>query len=249
MCKSLNSASRCRYAQRLKHYVFSVVILMAVWLADSTLFAAPITFHFDATISSIQGDVPSLNLPFPLVLGQSIAGSYSFADVQDIADIFLQPQLGKQGHLDVEIEGTKIFALINSGELNGGGPVDIDNPPPAARSSIFLGYFSPTNAFPGWGGSVSGHPFDSRLWLVGPEGTISGPESLLDFDKWQAQTILRRIDLEFGYFESGTFKSVIVKAPINNFSLVPEPPLCECVLVLLLVTGGYLRRSPRFRTC
>ena len=229
MCENLNSASRCRYAQRLAHYVLFIVVLTAGWLANVPLFAAPITFHFDATISSIQGDVQSLNLPFSLNVGQQFTGKYSFASEEDLLDLFLNPGLGKQGTVSLILDGTEIEAVTNFGQLNSGYPAEIDGPPPIPSSSISLGYLSPTDVIPGTG---------PGLLLVGPEGTISDPRDVLDINIWNQLDLLRRLELQFGYPNT-----VTVRATIGDFLAVPEPSSAKFLFLLAVLGSTYCVRD------
>jgi hypothetical protein len=157
-------------------------------------------------------------------------------------DIFLHHDRGKQGLLSLIIDGLEIASPTNFGIVNAGPPVDVNNPPPsAAVSSIQLGYASPTDAFPGFGGFIPGHaaPWNAGLWLVGAEGVISRPQDILDIDNWNELATLRRLDLDFGYPET-----VSVRAIVGDFVGVPEPSSTYSVLVAVaLIMAFFLFRS------
>jgi hypothetical protein len=72
--------------------------------------AVPLAFGFSATISEVQGDVAALDLPFALTVGQQFEGAYSFLSEEDLLDVFLHRELGKQGQIALTIEDTDIQA-------------------------------------------------------------------------------------------------------------------------------------------
>jgi hypothetical protein len=174
--------------------------------------------RFDGTVSEIQGDPAGHNLPFSLNVGEPITGEYVFASQQDLLDLFLHSWQGKQGQLALTIDGTAIQWPTNFGLLNSGGLVDINGPPSAPNSSLFLGYIPQTDVFPGTGAS---------LWLVGADGTISTNEDILNVNAWNELNSLRRIEMQFGYPNP-----VTVRATIGNFIAVPEP-LTTATLTIL----------------
>jgi len=202
----------------------SVFVVACFVLCDVTK-AAPLVFQFDATISQVQGAAVPLDVPFSLTVGQRIDAQYTFSESQDLLDLFSNPSLAKQGQIALTIDGVQFGALTNIGFLNSGVPVDINVPlpPMGPTSSVSLGYVSHTDVFPGWGGSIGMHPCGAGLSLVGAEGTIVGPEDVLDFDKLNQLTTIRGLGLQFGYFQSGEFKIVTVAATVGDIVAVPEP--------------------------
>jgi hypothetical protein len=188
--------------------------------------------QFEATISEIEVDPSALNLPFSLNLGQQISGQYIFQSKEELLDILLNPELGRQGVLTLTIDGTELEALINLGTLNDGGSVDINGPPPEPNSSLSLGYSSPTDAIPGWGGRTGvNQAWGAGMVLVGPEGTISTSKDILNVEIWNQLTTLRRLGLQFGYPNT-----VLVQANVGSFAAVPEPSTAWLACALLAVT-------------
>lgn len=211
----INPSSR-RQVTRFNHFgwIFSAsAALCGLWAAIPSAQAQPLRFNFEATISEIEGDTSALNLPFSLAVGDRIVGAYAFQNGQDLLDIFFRHELGKQGQVTLIIDETEIEAGANFGSVN-----DVGAPPDGSQSSLFLGYVSPTDIFPGWGGYVDGHPWDAALTLVGAEGTISTPDDVLDISNWNELTTLRRLDLQFGYPNT-----VIVRTIVAGFNSIPEP--------------------------
>ena len=190
-------------------------------VAGAAVQAAPVVYQFEATISNVEGDPAPLNLPFSIAVGQQIAGKFTFQSDEDLLDIFLHHERGKQGLVTLSIDGMVLEALMNFGTLNDGGPVDINGPAPAPNSSLSLGYISPTDAIPGWGGRTGvNHAWAAGLVFVGTEGTISGPEDVLDIDAWNQLTTLRRFGLQLGFPDT-----VLVQATVGDFVGVPEPSM------------------------
>src|SRR6187397_2936600 len=74
-------------------------ILVASDFAVSPAAAVPISFHFEATISRIDGDPTPLNLPFSLAIGQPMTATYTFSDAQTLLNIFTGT--GYSGHGDI----------------------------------------------------------------------------------------------------------------------------------------------------
>src|ERR1700716_3276593 len=90
-----------------------VVAIARVWGATGK--AAPIAFTFQATVTSLNGDFGSLNLPFTLTADQQISGTYTFASESDLIDIMLHPdygvrhpELAKSGTLALNLGGTSL---------------------------------------------------------------------------------------------------------------------------------------------
>jgi hypothetical protein len=208
-------------------------ILMACFAAEfsaSVLHASSLILQFRATISQVQGDPALLNLPFTLAVGQPFTGKYSYADAQDLVDEFLRPARGTPGHLVLNIAGSPVDFTTNVATLNDGGVIDINEPPPGPSSSVFLGYRSLTDVYPGTG---------PRMWIVGPEGTIANEQQILDISRWNQLTTNRRLDFEFGYPYT-----VSVQSTIGEFVVVPEPSTC-CLGWLCVTCGLFSSFSAR----
>src|SRR5689334_8063273 len=62
-------------------------LLVASGVAISPTTAAPISFHFDATISQVFGDPSTLNLPFSFAVGEPVTATYTFSDVQTLLNV------------------------------------------------------------------------------------------------------------------------------------------------------------------
>ncbi|MCC7476514.1 MAG: hypothetical protein IT425_14070 [Pirellulales bacterium] len=197
--------------------VLSVFFLTFVYDPPSNIVrAAPVKYQFSATITQVQGDATALNLPFALHVGQQVNGCYSFATEQAMLDVFLHHELGVLGQVSLAIDGTEMPAAANLGLLN--SVAILDPPITGPTDSISLGYLSPTNVFPGWPGSVAGQLWTHDLVLVGADGTITAPEQLLDASTWNQLTMLRRLDIQFGFPNT-----VMVQAMVGDFIAVPEP--------------------------
>jgi hypothetical protein len=231
--------ARVSAANRLRRWPLATVAicLFAVVVGQKISQGAPIVFKFDATVSEIQGDMAALNLPFSLAIGQTITGMYTFQSAEDLFDIFIHPERGKQGMVSVRINGTDVAAGVNFGSLNQ------DGPPVGPNSSLFLGYVSPTDVYPGWGGSVAEHPAGVGLALVGPEGPILAPEDVLNVDTWNGLTTFRGLGISIGWPDT-----LSIQATVGEFVAVPEPSTIWLVWALLacnniLVRGPIAARS------
>jgi hypothetical protein len=204
--------------------------------------ATPVMFRFEATISNIEGDAASLNLPFSLTIGQQIAGKYSFQSEEELLDIFLHHEQGKRGEISLTIDSIEINAVTNVGTLN--DSAFIDPPIPFTASSIVLGFAqsSETDSFM-FPGTVAGNPWNHQLDLFGPEGSITSTEQLLDVSVWNELGILRRLDLQFGFPDT-----ISVDTVVGDFSVVPEPCsvwLASVTIMLSLVKSLFGNRKAK----
>ena len=212
----------------------TAVLAIAALLSALQLQAATATYSFQATINKVDGDLGEVILPFGLVAGQQISGTYTFASEQDLLNIFLNPSLGSAGVLTLTIGGVELSASVNAG----GNIAYILNPPiPGPYTRLSLGYFSPTDAYPGLPGNIAGQPWSHILTLIGPEGTISDPAQHLDSALWNQLTTLRQLNLLFGFPTS-----VKVQATVGDFVAVPEPSTIVLTFAALAFFPRHRRR-------
>jgi hypothetical protein len=229
---------RQRTLRRLALHCITV-LLCASGFAISRTQAGPITFHFDATISQVQGDPVPLNLPF--AVGQRLTATYTFGDLQSLLNVFTSLALGSHGDVAFTIGGAQGTATTNFGLINSSGAIGIPGP----NSSIGFGYFSLTDVFPGWNGGIAGHQANIDLTFLGDEGLVSDVTDILHQETWDQMTKLRNLSVDFGYFDHGDFKIVTFLANATQAVVTPEPSGVS--MIMLLVGNGLRRGRRRFR--
>ncbi len=215
------------------------VAAIVVFSTGSWLRAAPFTFAFDVTISSVEDDLSEQQLSFSLRVGDVIRGEYSIASEEDFFDVFFHQYLGKQAQLTLDVEGFEIHEPINFGMINQ-PPVDINSPPTVPRSAISLAYIPITNSIPGWGGRIFpgfAGPWAASIVLVGPDGTVSDPHDVFDVSVWNQLTMSRELEILFGYPNS-----LVVHATGGEIRAVPEPTLAVTAVVAVILTSTWIRR-------
>jgi hypothetical protein len=214
---------------------FSVVSCIAI----SPATAAPVSFHFDATISQIEGDPSTLNLPFSFAVGQPLSAIYSFSDVQTLLNIFNNTSFISHGDIAFAIGGTQGTATTNFGMLNDSA---IPSMPGQPNSSVEFGYLSLTDVFPGWNGTIANHPASIDLTFIGNEGVVSSVTDILNQGTWDQLIKYRKLTVQLGYFGQSEFRTVTVLADVTQATVVPEPSGAS---LLILMLAGRVRRGRR----
>ncbi len=225
----------------LRTFTLALTTIACFLATPSHCAAGEIRLLFDAAITAVDGDPASIGFPFTLEAGDVLPGEIAFDSEQALIDILSGTiAAGAPGRISLEHEGVQLLYGINSGGANnafgslGGSPSPI-------RSSISLGSFPLTDAFPGWNGSIAGIPTNADLLLASPqEGLITVPDDLTNFDAWNSLDGQRLLALEFGIAPI-TPGTVRVEATIGQLVLVPEPSAASLLLLAvatLAATGG-----------
>lgn len=234
----------CR-PQTSARILFSTIaaLLVASGFAVSPASAAPISFHFEATISRIDGDPTPLNLPFSLAIGQPVAATYTFGDAQTLLNIFTGAASGSHGDIAFTIGNTAGTATTNLGLINGSAGISTTVP----NSSIAFAYFPLTNVFPGFNGLIAGYQANIGVSLFGNEGVVSAPTDVLRQDTWDHLTMERDLSVSFLDFNGGDFKFVTATATVTQAVVIPEPTAISTI-ALLMIAGGLRRGRRRSRS-
>lgn len=210
--------------RRRRAFFGIAVLILVLGSALAPTHAAQITFTFDATVTLVPADFSAVGLPFSLSVGQKFSGEYSFANAQDMFDVFFPSYpngLGKSGAVIVTINSVVGTASVNMGSLSDGAlliPTD-----PRFGASLSLGYVSPTDVVPPWNGGIAGQRFNTALMLAGSYGSFTSKNELFDPSAWNRLTSQREFDLRFAYYAGTNINYVTVQTQIGDFRAVPEP--------------------------
>jgi len=193
--------------------------LLAVSAVAGTV-TEPCPFRFDAEVTRVINSPNSPELRIAFEVGQVLSGRYYLggnAQSQFRADRIVI-EIGNE-LLTYDIN----FASAGIGVLGDGGPsVTI-------AQSISLNYLSPTDVFPGWGGSAFEMDSDAFITLVGSSQTLTEGGIIPDISDWNDFSLSRQLNLTLGHPES-----ISIEATIGDFVLVPEPSANQLVLLAAL---------------
>jgi len=223
------------------------MVAVLVFGMSSTLEAAPVTFAFDAEISSV-----SLGIPFDsgidFSVGDTISGQFTFQPFEEncaIADGPFQPFGCTKPQLfsfSMEIDGInlsvnsyEIDTLNNTGVFDGAGPVVQDFLEPRGRG------LSPAEA----SRPISIDPASSGFGMM-----LRGGASSINFasipgspDVWNQFNLERSLNI---FVLDGNGGVIRIRAVVGQFSIVPEPTSLALAMTFISISTMLARRrSPQ----
>lgn len=218
-----------------------VVAALGFLVAHSSLFAAPITFRFQATVGPLPPGNGDVSLPFTLEEGSVIdgrltidpelgapVGANSFRSVQPYSiDLFFDGfSFGAKQYTATSINDSAIIGF--GGDVI---PADFINLT-CSSSSIDVGCVPEPLLLPG----TDPLRFSMTMNFAGNVALLPSPTLPEDIDVWNGFTIERRLVIRF--IANGVGDSYFTT--VGNFSVVPEPT--SLALFLALTGQLFLRR-------
>ncbi len=189
------------------------------FLASPPIDAAPITFRFDAQITSTPAGAP-FDLPLTYAVGDVISGRFTFdpglgAPIADGVVGSVQPY-----EFVFNINGAHVASSPYSMDVHDDGAFD-DSDWGTVDFLILRSQFEPDTqppliSLPG------GEPFRVRvlLTLVGGPTVLAAPAIPNELTLWNSLLLYRSLNLNFDNAGSGAMG---LDATIDSFTLVPEP--------------------------
>jgi hypothetical protein len=216
-------------------------ITCAFGRSKNALYAAPLTFRFDAQISSVSLGGP-FNLPFEFQVGDTISGKFTFEPGAGVA--INDMAVGSDQSLPVEfnINGTSV---LTSGYriVAFDDSVDYDSEHPPYDGLVLS--CREASCAPEVVSLSGSEPFKVRweMRLSGSASVWSKPAIVSDVDVWNAFSDDRRIFIGFDNLGPG---SIGLDAVVNSMVQVPEPGLVSHLL-LAAICSSFYSRAGRWR--
>lgn len=194
--------------------LLTISIVAGFCVSNAVVEAQPVTYKFDAAITSVASGVP-FDSGITFAVGDMISGRFTF-----------EPNTGVGGmNLDtvqpyafvLEVDGTNLFSptfeirAVNNGSLD-------DVPGVSEIDSLVVGAGGLSSMNPAVGINPATSGF--RMTLFGPATAFGGASIPGDIDVWNSFDIWRDISVTFRNANGG---AVGFQATVGSFQLVPEP--------------------------
>jgi hypothetical protein len=245
-CGALSIRTVCsRFCRRDRAYQLLVVasVIPGVMTSRSLVQAAPVTFAFDATVTTVFDGNP-FNVPFDYNVGDTFRGMFTFEPTSGIGagdnTIFAEQMLPLGFHIDGHSLTNPMYGIRVANDT----AID-DSEFPEPVDVIRLGCAEPECTpelltLPGY------EPFRvrSRMEFVGFGPVLDTPQIPATLEVWNALTLQRTIILDFDNVGIG---SMGLQATVGDLGVVPEPSSLVGGLVVVAIMQSSLAACRRIR--
>ncbi len=223
-----------------RFYGAIAILAFAVCGEHKTIFAAPVTFHFEAEVASVSSSMGGISLPFTIVPGDTIATTFTFEPSSGGPAYAQSSQLRFNigGH-ELSIAGFVINvgndavpnAVPLTGEIADPSSIFFPDQGPGSSDGIGLGCIN-GGAF--FCGSVPLHSqvaYVPVIAFLGEDSIINSTDLTDDVHVWNAFTFR---EMALSFIDNDTQGEVYIGAYIGSVQAVPEPATSY-----LLVSGSF----------